>query len=157
MTSIRRFADEMERERKRLRRWEKKCPHVLAPVCIRCGCLDLPALTEYRWEDLPERIRRKLLQRHHVARKKADDTIIVLCRNCHSVLDDLQYDWPPDVREPRSREERIAALLAGAEDMLRCRAEADVRLADRLHEIQEELRAISRPAPNGEADRDRPA
>jgi hypothetical protein len=133
----------MGRERKRLMRWEKKCPHVLARVCDRCGCPDLPALTEYRREDLSERIQRKLLQKHHVAREKADDTIIVLCRNCHAVLDDLQYDWPPDVREPRSREERIAALLAGAEDLVRCRAEADLRLADRLHEIQEELRAIA--------------
>jgi hypothetical protein len=133
-----------ERERKRLMRWEQKCLHTLAPVCVVCGCLDMPALTEYRWADLPEHIRRKLLQGHHVARHEADpETVVILCRNCHAVLDDAQYDWPPVVRKARSREERIAALLAGAEDMLRWRAAMDVRLADRLHEIQEELLALT--------------
>lgn len=135
--------DDAERERRRLMRWERKCPHTLAPVCVVCGCLDLPALTEYRWADLPDHVRRKLLQGHHVAREEADpDTVVILCRDCHAVLDDAQYDWSSAIRKPRSREEQIAALLAGAEDMLRWRAQADLRLADRLHEIQEELLAL---------------
>jgi hypothetical protein len=133
-----------ERERKRQMRWERKCPHTLAPVCIVCGCRDLPALTEYRWADLPEHIRQRLLQGHHIARREADpDTVVILCRSDHAILDDAQYDWPPVLRKAHSPEERIAALLAGAEDMLRWRAEMDVRLADRFHEIQEELLALA--------------
>jgi len=138
------LVDDAERERKRLMRWERKCPHALAPVCVVCGCLDLPALREYGWVDLPEHIRRKLRQGHHVAREEADpDMVVILCRNCHAVLDDAQYDWPPALRKPRCREEQFAALLAGMEDMLRWRAQADLRLADRLHEIREEMLALA--------------
>lgn len=72
------------------------------PRCATCG--------EDRWQ---------ALELHHVAGQAHDETTIILCRNCHRVMSDVQRDHPPVQLSVDPRMEALGRFLLGLADMLR--------------------------------------
>jgi hypothetical protein len=79
---------------------------------VSCGCLDVEALLSVPASALPGRF----LERHHLAKREASDFTVTLCRNCHAILTDWQEEWDPRLRDPKTPQERLAALLQGTVD-----------------------------------------
>jgi hypothetical protein len=59
----------------------------------------------------------RCLELHHIAGKKNDPTTIIVCRNCHRKLSDLQKDHPPQTERPRNAMEEIGRFLLGLADI----------------------------------------
>ncbi len=57
------------------------------------------------------------LERHHVAGQAFDASTIILCRNCHRKLSDLQNDHPSKIANPPDPLEVIAHFLLGLADL----------------------------------------
>lgn len=72
------------------------------PRCAMCG--------EDRWQTL---------ELHHVAGQAHDPTTIVLCRNCHRVMSDVEREHPPKQESADPYLEIIGRFLLGLADMLR--------------------------------------
>jgi hypothetical protein len=100
-------------------------------ACVVCG------------ETNPEQLQRaagSLLERHHLAGRANDPQLtVVLCRNHHAQLSELQRDSGLDLHENPTRPagERTAALLRGLADLAELsaphlRRHADALEADRI-------------------------
>ena len=76
--------------------------HCNEPRCATCG--------EDRWQTL---------EQHHVAGQGHDETVVILCRNCHRVASDAQRDHPPKQQSADPHMEIIGRFLLGLADMLR--------------------------------------
>ena len=54
------------------------------------------------------------LERHHIAGRKHHDDTVIVCRNCHSELSDLQLDHRPAAEpKPPIEPERVGMYLLG--------------------------------------------
>jgi hypothetical protein len=89
-----------ERERRKQKALERL--GTTNPICVSCGEAD--------W---------RCLEGHHIAGKDYDQTIAIVCRNCHRKLSDDQYDHPPanNAGAPLILE-RIGRFLFGLADFL---------------------------------------
>ena len=57
-----------------------------------------------------------VLEKHHVAGKGFHDDTVIVCRNHHRLLSDLQKDHPEKIYEQPADLEQIAHYLAGLAD-----------------------------------------
>jgi hypothetical protein len=74
------------------------------------------------------------LEKHHIAGRKYDDELVIVCRNCHRKLSDAQSDHPkPKGGEP-SLEERLVHFLLGVADLLEMLV---VKFRDFAHHLME--------------------
>jgi len=76
--------DEEDRKQQRLRRLGTQ-----TPICVSCDESD-PAVLEL----------------HHIAGRKHDDDLAIVCANCHRKLSDWQRDHVPSV--PRPAKDQLA-------------------------------------------------
>ena len=126
--------DDYHKEQERAQRHERKRQRLESsnPVCAVCGYANLPSLMGVPFSKLPQRLRRKLSEDHHLAGRKAGDWVVTICRNCHEILSDDQYDWDPRLREPETQQERLASFLQGLADWFRVLGQTLVATADAL-------------------------
>ena len=59
----------------------------------------------------------RCLEAHHIAGRALDPTTIILCRNCHRVVSDLQKDHPQKIKSSTCLDECLAHFLMGMADM----------------------------------------
>jgi hypothetical protein len=85
---------ELNRERRRQKALERL--GTKNPRCFFCPCDDPLAL-----------------ELHPIAGRGYDDDLVIVCRNCHRRLSDLQKDHPPRQNDPPSDVERIGHFLMG--------------------------------------------
>ena len=100
------------------------------PICAFCGETD--------W---------RCMELHHLEGEQFGKTLIVVCRNCHRKLSDMQKDHSPKFGESPSTLERIAHALEGLADLF-------IFLAQKLREFASQLLAevrsrAGRPAASG--------
>ena len=91
---------EFDRERRRQRRLEKLGTD--DPHCAGCGTGD-----------------DRMLELHHIAGRKHDDTLVIVCGNCHQVLSDDQRDHPKARLGADPFLVAVGNFLLGLADMLR--------------------------------------
>lgn len=80
-----------------------------------------------------------VLERHHIAGQAYDEATVIMCRNCHRKLSDLQRDHPEKIQDPPDALEQIAHFLMGLADLFEF-------LIGKLREFAKEL--IDRADPN---------
>ncbi|HLY23524.1 MAG TPA: hypothetical protein VKT83_13755 [bacterium] len=134
--------------RKRITRHERKRQHLgsSAPTCLSCGCIAVEMLFAVRACELP----RWFLEKHHLAGRVAANMTVVLCRNCHAVVSDRQYDHDARLRCPSTGQERLAALLQGLADWFQVLGTWLLGLAGYLEEwVRWILDAMQGPGPSG--------
>ena len=91
--------NDFERERRKQRRLEKLGSN--NPLCGMCGESD-----------------DRTLELHHVAGRKHDETVAILCRNCHRKVSDDQSDHPATTGTADPLLASIGNFLLGLADML---------------------------------------
>lgn len=96
-----------------------------APRCVHCGEND-----------------QTCLEAHHVAGRAYDPDTMILCRNCHRKLSDMQQDHPRRIGTPPTSNEKIAHFLLGLADMFellirKCREFAEWLLSDDPQTVSE--------------------
>ncbi len=65
-----------------------------------------------------------MLERHHLAGAKHHDDVVIVCRNCHSELSDLQLDHLPIAISPVAEDlETVGHYLLGLSDQYTMTAE----------------------------------
>jgi hypothetical protein len=101
------------------------------PACLFCGLERIEALRAVQFEELPERLKRKVIEQHHPDGRDVSSWTIPICHNCHLVESDAQADLPRPLHAPRTKTERAAALLA-----------ADARFFRRWGEVCQERSAM---------------
>ena len=113
--------DDTDQQRRREIRWEQKRRRLgsLYPACGTCFRSDVAGL------------RSRPLDRHHLGRRRASAMTEEVCRLDHAALDDLQYDWPANLRDPQTPFQQDGALLRGIADFIRLRARCDLELVGR--------------------------
>jgi hypothetical protein len=79
------------------------------------------------------------LELHHVEGQAFGNTLVIVCRNCHRKLSDLQKDHPEKIAEPPDALESIAHFLLGLADLFEL-------LVKRLREFARQL--LNRADPN---------
>lgn len=57
------------------------------------------------------------LELHHLEGEAFGQTLVVVCRNCHRKLSDLQKDDPPQIGDPPSAVERAVHFLSGLQHL----------------------------------------
>ena len=113
---------DFDRERRRERRLEKLGTD--NPHCAVCGNGD-----------------DRVLELHHIAGRKHDDLLVIVCGNCHQVLSDDQRDHPAAMQGADPFLVTVAYFLRGLADML-------LLIVERLVDFSAEL--LIRAAPSGE-------
>lgn len=113
------------------------------PACASCGCMNVVTITDMPLSQLPEAIQQKLVEKHHLAGRKAGDWQVHACLNCHAVFSDNQYDWDERLLQPKTWTQRLAAFLQGLAEWLRETAEHFRNVADALQEWIDELLLIN--------------
>jgi hypothetical protein len=111
---------ELRREARRQRAIERL--GIANPKCLYCNVTD-PLL----------------LERHHLAGQGYDNDTVIVCRNHHRKLSDLQKDHPKKIAEPPDTLEIIAHFLLGLADFFEL-------LIEKLREFVGQL--IERADPN---------
>jgi hypothetical protein len=115
--------DSIGNDVRKLRRGRRLGP---GAACVVCGETDPVQL---------QRVKRSLLERHHLAGRANDpDLTVVVCRNHHARLSEAQRDSGVDLLEDPSRPQaqRTAALLRGLADLAELSAPHLRRHADAL-------------------------
>jgi hypothetical protein len=103
-------------------------------ACAVCGIPALDVAYAMPLATLPGKVRRRVLERHHLATKRLDpDLVVPVCPNCHEALDLAQYSWPE-----RARRAKNAARLHGLADLLEMRARIDRQVSQVLREVAAE-------------------
>jgi hypothetical protein len=115
--------DEFARDRRKQKRLERLGTN--DPRCGMCGEADDRAL-----------------ELHHVAGRRQDDTMVILCRNCHRKVTDDQKDHPEFNKGSEPMLSSIGHFLLGLADMLRI-------IVDKLYEFGRALIAAANEAPEG--------
>ena len=135
-----------EEDRRQRIRLERRLQRLggLQPVCIRCGCREVEALTGVPYALLPPELQRRLIEWHHPAGRKVDPTFKVpLCRNCHAIMTEEQRGYPPELRRPKTEEEFLVSRIWGAAQVIlwasRSLEDAHSRLANDLNEFFDQL------------------
>jgi hypothetical protein len=113
---------ERDGERRRLRAQERLGTD--NPRCCICG------------EDNPH-----CLERHHIAGQAYADETIIVCRNCHRKLSDVQKGHPENNGSPADQLERIGRFLLGLADLFEL-------LITKLREFGAALIARSQTSPS---------
>ena len=94
------------------------------PACTLCGCPEFDAL-------LP--VKRRLLERHHLAGRNHDPHLTVaLCRNCHARLTEQLRRSGADMEKQSTLLERIVAVLRAVGTALKAVGEALIQWAEKL-------------------------
>lgn len=57
------------------------------------------------------------MERHHLAGEGFDQTTVIMCRNCHRKLSDVQKDHPAILGETPTTSESIGHFLLGLADL----------------------------------------
>lgn len=91
--------NDFERERRKQHRLEKLGSN--NPLCGMCGESD-----------------DRTLELHHVAGRKHDEMVAILCRNCHRKMSDDQKDHPAATGQADPSLASIGKFLLGLADML---------------------------------------
>jgi len=114
--------DEEDRKQQQLRRLGTQ-----NPCCVACG------------EASPA-----VLELHHIAGRKHDDDLSIVCRNCHRKLSDKQRDQNAPVSAPNREDSlsRIGHYLLGLADLLAMIVEALRRFGNWL--LGEAVGAVQR-------------
>lgn len=102
------------------------------PACVFCGETSPEAL---------RRVKRKILERHHVAGIANDPQLtVVLCRNCHAKLTEGQLDHglALDHDQDRGTLERLEQVLRGLALFF---SELSIRLVGWADELARQLRS----------------
>jgi hypothetical protein len=79
------------------------------------------------------------LELHHIAGRKFDDPLVIICRNCHRILSAHQKDHPQEIRGRKSLLESIGHFLLGLADLL---ALAVTKLREFGRQLIDEARAV---------------
>lgn len=116
--------DEWKREARKQRRLEALGTN--EPACGMCG--------ETAWQ---------CMEGHHVAGQKHDDTIVIICLNCHRKVSDDQKSLPPFDPEADPILAAIGQFLLGLALLFR-------RIIEALEKFGRELIERSAPKPIGE-------
>lgn len=103
--------------------------------CIVCGGPGLDVCYTVPFNSLPEDIRKRYTEDHHLARKKADALTVPVCPTCHERFDLKQYEWPQEAQHPASARERRAARQLGLADLFEERSKADIKIATMLRSM----------------------
>jgi hypothetical protein len=73
------------------------------PVCAYCGYAELVAL---------QRVSRKFLEEHHVLGRNHDPNLtVIVCQNCHTLLDEYVLDARVDLQAESDPIKRVAMML----------------------------------------------
>jgi hypothetical protein len=96
------------------------------PRCICCG--------EDHWE---------CLELHHMGGKKNSEFTVIICRNCHRRLSNLQKDYPKQDQPPKDLLEAVGFFLLGLADFF-------LLLIEKLKEFGYALIDRARAAPTTE-------
>lgn len=86
-----------------------------SPICGVCGAHD--------W---------RFIQLHHIGSQKRDDTLALLCANCHCIVTDDQKDHPPFDAAADPFLDKVGHFLLGLADMLKL-------IVERLYEFGHDL------------------
>jgi hypothetical protein len=123
-----------EVERRERLRQTRKALRVGAPPspCAICCYFsrELGLLRPFKVRELSEPLRQKVLQRHHLDGRAVSGFTIWLCIWCHAEESDAQHDLPDRLRHPRTREDRLLALLASDARLMRRMGEVMVSRAE---------------------------
>ncbi len=104
----------------------------------RLGADDCCVLCGEQSPDCLLRVRRSLLEGHHLAGVASDPTLLVtLCRNCHAIVTEAQRDAGVDLTHEQAR-----SLLDRLEGVLRGAALFFALLAARLEQWAEKLSCL---------------
>jgi len=92
-----------DQEREQERRKQKALERLGTnnPICVLCG--------ENNW---------RCLELHHIAGKAFDDTLTIVCRNCHRKLSDRQKDYPQHIGALSDPLTCVGHFLLGLADLL---------------------------------------
>jgi len=80
----------------------------------------------------------RVLEAHHIAGRKHDQTTTPLCRNCHRKASDAQRDHPQGIEGGGGTLEKIGHFLLGLADLLALAVE---KLREFGHWLIDEARA----------------
>lgn len=108
-------AIELAREARRQTRLERFGTHT--PRCGVCGEAD-----------------DRCLEWHHVAGRRHDDAMVLVCRNCHRKVSDDQKDYPALDPEADAFLDAVGRFLLGLADLLRLIVERLVTFGNALIE-----------------------
>jgi len=61
--------------------------------------------------------RTAILEKHHIAGRAYDPETMILCKNHHGLMTDMQKDFPPNVNDPPSKLECIGRMLLNLSDL----------------------------------------
>lgn len=86
-----------------------------------------------------------VLERHHLAGQAYDQSTVVVCRNHHRKLSDLQKDHPEKIADPPDPLEIIAHFLLGLADLFEFLVEIFRRFAHQLIESADPNRGNVEP------------
>ncbi|HEY1708265.1 MAG TPA: hypothetical protein VGG10_08355 [Rhizomicrobium sp.] len=95
------------------------------PACSICG------------EDRPV-----VLERHHIAGRKYDPETMILCKNHHALMTDMQKNYPSDASLEPTQLERVGRMLLNLADLFRI-------LVEKLTEFGHYLIELSQASSNG--------
>ena len=58
----------------------------------------------------------RCLEEHHIAGRAYHDDTVIMCRNCHRKVSDVQKDHPPKTKGSLTEHEKIGRFLLGLAD-----------------------------------------
>ena len=85
----------------------------------------------------------RYIQLHHIGSQKRDDTLALLCANCHCIVTDDQKDHPPFAPTADPFLDKVGHFLLGLADMLKV-------IVERLYEFGHDLIKRAANATEGE-------
>lgn len=74
----------------------------------------------------------RCLEAHHIGARRYDPDTVIVCRNCHRKLSDMQRDHPKPVANPPGLEECVAHFLLGLADLFELLIRKFREFADKL-------------------------
>ena len=116
--------DPIQNDARKQKRERRIGPNAL---CARCGEQDYVTLVD------PDKVDRRLLEEHHVASRRTDQSFTVtLCRNCHAQVEEGLRDAGLDRDTPETILHRIKNVLISLGAFLKEAGEWLLELAEEL-------------------------